>query len=125
MTVGIRGLSDTSGEDLEVAMKRASLVVSLAALALMVGGLCWHLAAQRLREWPGDTVMPLTGLFHPRTTDPAILAVSAGVLLLGLLPAMRVVLALGIYAGRRRWADVVLAIIVVLELAASLIGIGQ
>jgi len=123
--VGLGRLSDTSGEDLEVAMKRASLVVSLAALALMVGGLCWHLAARRLPVWPGDTVIPLAGLFHPRRADPAILAASAGMLLLGLLPAMRVVLALGIYAGRRRWADVVLAIIVVLELAASLIGIGR
>jgi hypothetical protein len=106
-------------------MKRASLVVSLFAFVLMVGGLCWHMAARGLPAWPGDTVIPLTGLFHPRAADPAVLAISAGILLLGFLPAMRVILVLGIYAGRRRWADVVLAGIVVLELAASLIGVGR
>ncbi len=120
-----RELPDLPAEDLEVVMKRASLLVSLAALALMVGGLSAHLARERLAAWPGDAVIPLSGLLHPLAADPAVLVVSAGVLLLGLLPAMRVLLALGIYLGRRKSADVAVALVVILELAASLIGIGR
>ena len=115
---------DRSQEDVEVAMKGAAVAVSSAAVVLMFGGLLAFLTAHGLGSWPGVSVAPLGGFLHQRRIDKPLLAMSAGIVLLGLLPALRVVLAFGIYARRRKIIDAVIALIVLLELIVSMLGIG-
>ena len=125
MSQGDADPPDHSAEEMEVAMKAASLAVSLLAVVLMLGGLLWYLAKEGLSLWPGSFVSPLSGLLHPQRVGAPLLAMSAGLVLLGLLPLLRVVLELRIYARRRWFLDVGVALIVLLELLTSLAGLGR
>jgi hypothetical protein len=111
-------------EDVEVAMKRASLAVSLTSVVLMAGGLLWHLEQAGLASWPGDAAIPFSGLTHLRRFSGPVMAMSAGVVLLAILPALRVLLALGIYGRRRKAVDFAVALLVMIELLASMFGTG-
>jgi hypothetical protein len=53
-----------------------------------------------------------------------MLAISAGLVMLCLLPGLRIVLAPGIYLRRRSHVDVMVAAFVLLELPLSMIGIA-
>jgi len=102
-------------------MHRLSLVVSLIALGLMCLGLLSVLAAGRRYSLPGEAVLPLDSVVNLRAESPGMLAVSLGVALLGLLPALRVLLAGAAYLrARRRWSSLV-ALIVLVELLASIV----
>lgn len=125
MLYGTTDPTDNSPEEVEVAMKGASLAVSLVAVVLMLGGLLWLLSDEGLSFWPGSSVTPLPAFRHPQKVSTPLLAMSAGLVLLGLLPVLRVALALRIYARRRKFTDVVVALIVLLELLASLAGLGR
>lgn len=51
--------------------------------------------------------------------SPFLVCMSAGILLFAVLPALRILLALLDYARRRDWRNVLVAIVVLLELAGS------
>lgn len=118
-------LPDRSPEDIEAAMKKVSVIVSSVAGALMIGGLAYLVASGESLVVPGGPVFPFPRFLHPTTGDLGILAMSAGIVLLGLLPSVRVLLALGIYVRRRMVLDIVVAIIVVVELLGSMAGGGR
>ena len=118
-------LPDRSPEDLEAVMRRASLWVSLVSLGLMLGGLSWFGARHGLTPLPGGSVTPLAGFIHPEAVPWPLLAMSAGVVLLGLLPGLRVALALGIYLRRRQVLDITASLIVLIELLLSLAALAR
>ncbi len=103
--------------DIDAAMRKTSLVVSIVALALMVGG---RVQIAISGDMPGKissySVVPLSQLVHPLEHPLGLMAVSAGVVLLCLLPAVRVVLALWAYARQKYLVDALIALLVLLEL---------
>ncbi len=120
-----RWLPERSERDIESAARTVSFVVSTASLILMLGGLL-DLGMQGYGfNLPGRPTVPLTLLVRLGGLPAGALAMSAGIILLALLPAIRVFLALGIYIRRRDRLDALIAIVVILELLVSMhIGRG-
>lgn len=107
----------TAEADIEAAMRKTSLVVSIIALALMVGGRAQIAAFGATSAGiAGYSVVPLSQLLHPLNHPLGLVAVSVGVVLLCLLPAVRVVLALWTYVRQRCLFDALIALLVLLEL---------
>ena len=106
--------------DLEQHMRRVSQVVSAAAVVLMVAGLLGTVMSGAALALPGGSVTALHDLLrlpiHPR----ALAAMSGGILMLALLPVLRVLLALGIYARQRVLIDALAALVVLIELLISM-----
>jgi hypothetical protein len=109
-------------DDLEARMQKISLWVSLLAMGLMVAGFVGMLLGGLPDSLPGGSVLPLPALAHPTHAGaPAsLMAMSAGIVLLALLPTLRVVLALVLYARRRGFLNAVVALVVLLELITSM-----
>ena len=105
-----------SEADIESAMRRTSLIVSVIALALMVGGLLQLALFGRGAAGAHYPVVPLSQFLHPLKPPLGLMAVSTGVVLLCLLPAVRVVLALWVYVRSRSVFNALVALLVLLEL---------
>ncbi|MGA8181191.1 MAG: DUF1634 domain-containing protein [Desulfobacterales bacterium] len=105
---------------LESKMQKVSLVVSLASLALMCFGLIDMLFSGDSFSLPGIAVVALKRLIslHPEPLGLAL--ASAGVILLGLLPAIRVLLAIWLYVRSRNLFGTLVAAVVLLELLLSI-----
>ena len=93
-------------------------VISTAGLALMLAGFCGEWMAHGNPALPGP---PAVSWSDPAllAASPFLLCMSAGILLFALLPALRVLLALLDYLGRRDWRNALIALIVLVELALS------
>jgi uncharacterized membrane protein len=103
--------------DIEAAMRKTSLVVSIIALALMVGGRAQIAFFGGMSgEIATYSVVPLSQLVHPSSHPLGLVAVSVGVVLLCLLPAVRVVLALWTYVRQKFLVDALIALLVLVEL---------
>lgn len=101
-------------------MQKVSLVVSLLGLGSMVVGFVEGLSAGIPRSVPGGSVLPLSRLVHLSAAPLSLDLMSAGIVLLGLLPIARVLLALWFYVRRRDVAAVLVALVVCLELLVSI-----
>lgn len=106
--------------DIEAKMQKVSLVVSLLGLGSMVVGFVEGLSAGIPRSVPGGSVLPLSRLVHLSAAPLSLDLMSAGIVLLGLLPIARVLLALWFYVRRRDVAAVLVALVVCLELLVSI-----
>ena len=69
---------------------------------------------------PGLAVLPLPALVHPLQEPLSLDAMSAGIVLLALLPSARVLLALWLYARQRNLVNVLAALVVFLEFIWSI-----
>ncbi|MFZ0610871.1 MAG: hypothetical protein WAM73_01390 [Desulfobacterales bacterium] len=106
---------------LEGRMQKVSLVVSLAGLGLMGFGLIDMLVSGDSFALPGIAVVALQRLVFLKPVSPPGLALaSAGILLLGLLPTMRVLLALWLYVRTRDLFGALFGAVVLLELLLSI-----
>ena len=94
---------------MESIMQRASLFVSLAALGLMIGGLI-DVLGSGISLTQATVALPPFALLHPTQAPLGIMAMSAGIVLLALLPSVRVILALWFAVRRRHLGDVVVAL---------------
>jgi len=115
-------LSPASGKTpthLEVQEKRVSLVVSLLAVMLMLGGFAALMTQGVVWVVPGFPSPHLSSLFHQQPLG--WIAMSLGIILLGVLPLLRVGLAALSYGGARRWRDLLVASVVLLELLLSMV----
>jgi hypothetical protein len=112
-------------DDLEARMQKVSLWVSVLAMGLMLAGFVGMLLGGLPKSLPGGSVLPLPALAHPTHAGApvSLMAMSVGIVLLALLPTLRVVLALVLYAQRRGLLNAVVALVVLLELITS-IGSG-
>lgn len=110
----------TEALDLEQHMRRVSQVVSAAAVVLMVAGLLGTVMSGAALALPGGSVMALHDLLRLPIHPLALAAMSGGIVMLALLPVLRVLLALGIYARQRVLIDALAALIVLIELLISM-----
>ncbi len=107
-------------KDLEATMQRVSLIVSVVGLGLMLAGFVDMLIIGAAFSVPGGSVLPLLRLSHPSQVPASLVAMSAGIVLLALLPAIRVLLALWLYLRRHSILNTLVALIVFLELLLSM-----
>jgi uncharacterized membrane protein len=107
-------------DDAEKVMKKASLVVSLVGLGLMIIGFIGVLIDPAPLSVPGASVLPLPTLMHLSQSPASLVTMSVGIVLLALLPTVRVALALWYYIRRRDALNTVAALIVVIELLLSI-----
>jgi uncharacterized membrane protein len=114
---------DPSG-DLEAAMKRVSLVLSLIGFGLMVAGLVLMLLAGATFSSTGTQAETSALAPFPLSAwtqaSPGLVVTSAGITLLALLPIVRVLLALRLYLRGRNLRDAAATVIVFLELLLSI-----
>ena len=106
--------------DLEATMQKLALVVSLVGLALMMSGFVIRFFYHLTWSLPGVSVLPLVMLLHPDTGTLGLEAMSAGIVLLALLPTARVLLALWLYLRQRSWLNSLAALVVLVELLISM-----
>jgi uncharacterized membrane protein len=105
--------------DLEARMQRISLLTSLIGVGLMVFGFAGLIMHGNSLSMPGmATVSPLLIKSGVRISQ-SLLAMSAGIVVLALLPILRVLLALSLYFRNRQILNVVVALIVCIELLVS------
>ncbi len=101
--------------------QRVSVYMSLAGLSLMIAGFIYTFLISATLTIPGASALTLLDLHHLQMnhTELGMLVMSAGILVLALLPMVRVVLALWIYVKQRNVTGGVTALMVLLELIAS------
>lgn len=100
-------------------MQRVSLVFSIAAFGLMGYGFTRSLMVCHSLAIPGHPFPPLNVLISRPSMSLGVTWMGAGMLLLGMLPSVRVLLALWLYfRSKNRWS-MFIALIVLLELLLS------
>ncbi|GAB4540853.1 MAG: hypothetical protein Kow0063_31140 [Anaerolineae bacterium] len=106
--------------DLEATMQRVSLIVSAVGLGLMIAGFVATLIIGASSSIPGDPVLPFSRLVYPSQAPVSMVAMSAGIVLLTLLPAIRTLLALWLYLRHHSVLNALVALIVFVELLLSI-----
>jgi uncharacterized membrane protein len=109
-----------SGENLEAKMQKVSLVVSVVGLGLMCLGFLDWLLNETSFLLPGDSVPSLSSLLRLQSTGLSLVVMSAGIVLLGMIPTIRVTLACWLYLRERDLLSALIALIVLLELMLSI-----
>jgi hypothetical protein len=104
---------------LEVQEKRVSLVVSLLAVTLMLGGFAAVMAGGAAWAVPGLQAPHFAALPHQHSLGWT--AMSLGIILSGVLPLLRVALAVKAYADTKVWRDFLVAFLVLAELLLSMV----
>lgn len=105
---------------IEAGMKKISLVVSFISLMLMVAGFSLLLLNGETYTLPGMGTLPIMQFFsHPfKSMNSSMM--SFGIVLLGLLPSVRILLAMWVYLASRDFKNVLVGLVVLLELMVSL-----
>ena len=111
---------ESPAKRLESKMQKVSLVVSLVSLGLMCFGLIDMLFSGDSYSLPGVAVVALHRLISLQPSPLGLALASTGVLFLGLLPAIRVLLAVWLYVRSRNLFGSIVAAIVLLELLLSI-----
>jgi hypothetical protein len=111
-------------ESLENRMRKASLLISLAGLGLMAVGLIAMLCSGDTFALPGFAVVSLENLILLHPAPLGLTLASAGILLLGLLPAVRVLMAAWLALRSHNLLGTLVATVVLVELLVS-IRIGK
>jgi uncharacterized membrane protein len=100
-------------------MRTISLVISLLGLGLMVFGFADVLLHGASLSLPGMAALSPSLLKAGTQIPLGLAAMSAGIVLLSLLPILRVLLALSLYVRGRQTLNVLVALVVFVELLAS------
>lgn len=106
--------------DLEAVMQKVSLVVSLVALSLMGGGYSYLLVQETAWSLPGESVLSWPAFLDFAHAQWSLEVMSAGIILLSLLPSVRVFLVLWLFIRRRSIVDILVTVIVLAELLLSM-----
>jgi uncharacterized membrane protein len=120
MRVEMTSTTNETRDDLEATMQRLSLIVSLVGLGLMLAGFLDMLILGTSSSIPGVSVLPLPRFTHPSQVPTGLAAMSAGIVLLALLPSLRVLLAMWLYLRRHSLLNTLVALIVFVELLISM-----
>ena len=110
---------NASPAGLETRMQKVSLVASLLALGFMISGFSRGLITGHSHSFPGLSVPPLRDLISSASPSLDVALMSVGILLLGMLPAIRVLLALWLYLRSKDLRSTLISLIVLLELLLS------
>ena len=105
--------------DLEARMQKISLVTSLVGLGLMAFGFAVFFMHGTSLSIPGVAALSPLLIKSGTRMSLSLLTMSAGIVVLALLPILRVLLALSLYLRNRQVLNVVVALIVFVELLVS------
>jgi uncharacterized membrane protein len=111
-------MEETRG-DLDAKMHKISLVTSLLGLGLMVFGFADFIMHGAPLSMPGVTALSPLLVKSGTRISVSLLTMSAGIVILALLPIVRVLLALSLYLRNRQVLNVVVALLVFIELLVS------
>jgi uncharacterized membrane protein len=104
----------------EARMRRISLAVSLLGLGFMIYGFTRSLVNLGHFSVPGDPVIPLHELIVRPPQALGMTFMSTGIVFLGVLPAIRVLLAIWVYFRSREARSMIIGLVVLLELLLSI-----
>lgn len=107
-------------DNLEAMMQKISLIISLVALGLMIGGLIGALGSGGTPVTGATATLSLSDFRHITKAPLWLATMSVGIILLALLPCTRVAIALWLYIRRKKVLDILAAFIVLLELLLSM-----
>ncbi len=110
---------EESQSDLEAKMQKISLVISLLGLGLMMFGFVDLLIHRGSLSIPGMIALSPQTIRQGTRIPLGLATMSAGIVTLALLPILRVLLALSLYLRNRQVLNVVVALLVFIELLAS------
>ncbi len=105
---------------LETVMRRVAALVSFVAVGLMAVGFVDTVIFTPVHQFPGPVALPVDRLLHVAGVPWGLWAMSAGIVLLALLPFLRVLLALVLFLRQKAWGDVLASFIVLIELLMSM-----
>jgi uncharacterized membrane protein len=105
--------------DLEARMSKISLLTSAIGLGLMAFGFADMLIHGASLSIPGTTALSLPAIESGAGIPLSLLAMSAGIVVLALLPVVRVLQALSLYARKGQLLNAVVALLVLIELVVS------
>jgi uncharacterized membrane protein len=108
-----------SQSNLEARMQKISLVTSFVGLGLMAFGFVDVLLRGTSPSIPGMVALSLATLESGAQIPLGLAAMSAGIVVLALLPILRVLLALSQYLRNRQVLNVLVALLVFFELLVS------
>jgi uncharacterized membrane protein len=120
MRVDVISSQRETPDSLEATMQQVTLITSMVGLGLMIAGFVDILIVGTSLSIPGSSVLPLLKLAHPLQVPTSLVAMSAGIVLLALLPTIRVLLALWLYLRRHSVLNTLVALIVFVELLLSM-----
>jgi uncharacterized membrane protein len=106
--------------DLEAKMQKISLLTSLVGVGLMAFGFADFFVHGASLSIPGVAAVSPRLIQSGARLSTSLLAMSAGIVVLALLPILRVLLALSLYLRKRQVLNVMVALIVFVELLVSL-----
>ncbi len=109
-----------ASQRLEVTMRRVSAVISFIAVLLMGTGFISTFVFGTLPPIPGEAALDPKQLVTFAHTSWGLWAMSAGIVLLALLPALRVFLAIVLFYYKKDYLDVGTGFVVLLELIVSM-----
>lgn len=112
-------MTEETRGDLDVKMQKISLVTSLLGLGLMVFGFADLVMHGAPLSIPGVTALSSMLVKSGTRMSLSLLTMSAGIVVLALLPIVRVLLALSLYARNRQVLNMVVALLVFIELLVS------
>lgn len=106
-------------KDLEARMQKISLLTSVISLGLMVFGFVDMLIHGTSPSIPGIAALSPLMITSATRIPLGLATMSAGIVVLALLPILRVLLALSLYLRNRQVLNVVVALLVFIELLVS------
>jgi uncharacterized membrane protein len=108
------------GDDLEATMKRVSQVLSVVGFSLMAAGLALMLSSGASFSSMEISALGIFPLSQWVRAPLGLATTSVGIILLGLLPVVRVAMALWLYARQRDLLDTATTAVVLFELLLSI-----
>jgi uncharacterized membrane protein len=112
-------MTEKTQGDLESRMQKISLVTSVLGLGFMVFGFVDVLIHGTSLSIPGMAALSPLMIKSGTRIPSSLLAMSAGIIVLALLPILRVLLALSLYLRNRQVLNVLVALVVFIELLVS------
>lgn len=106
--------------NMEAKMQKISLGTSLLGLGLMVFGFIYLVVQGDPLSIPGVAALSPQVIHTGAQISPSLLAMTAGIGVLALIPILRVLLALLIYLRNHQLLNVVVALVVFIELIVSI-----
>jgi uncharacterized membrane protein len=105
--------------ELQAGMRTISLLVSMVGLGLMLFGFVDMVIHGDSLSIPGATAWSPLLVRSATPATASLIAMSAGIVVLALLPILRILLSLAVYLRSRQVLNVVVALIVFVELLVS------
>lgn len=96
-------------------------IVALFAIGLMILGLIYGLLSAVPYSFPGPPTLSVDQITHPASSKTGLALMSDGIIFFALFPSVRVLLGINKFIHNHEAVNLIVAILVLLELAAGLL----